>query len=72
MEPLDANNILEIGRIQGKLIDEPDLLAMFKLLIIIANKRLNSKELDKVILSMALALEENSEPELSDHESDED
>ena len=70
MEPLDANNILEIGRIQGKLIDEPDLLAMFKLLIIIANKRLNSKELDKVILSMAL--EDNKEPELSDHESDED
>ena len=56
MEPLDANNILEIGRIQGKLIDEPDLLAMFKLLIIIANKRLNSKELDKVILSMALGI----------------
>ena len=70
MEPLDANNILEIGRIQEKLIDEPDLLAMFKLLIIIANKRLNSKELDKVILSMAL--EDNKEPELSDHESDED
>ena len=66
-EFLDLKNIIEIERIRSILIHDPDLLSLFELLIIVANKRINEeKSINK------MELETNIEPELSDHESDED
>tara|TARA_R110000787_G_scaffold246143_1_gene351933 strand:+ start:343 stop:549 length:207 start_codon:yes stop_codon:yes gene_type:complete len=65
MEKLDLANVIEIDRIRKKLIDHPDLLSLFELLIIVANKRLNE---ERVVDRMEL--EDNTEPELSDHDSD--
>lgn len=66
MEKLDLANVIEIQNIRKQLIGEPDLLAMFELLIIVANKRLNE---EKVIESMPI--EKVIEPELdSDSEDD--
>ena len=48
--------------------EHPDLLSMFEILIIISNNRINKKEI--AVLSMPL--EEDAEPVLSDHESDEE
>lgn len=67
MEKLDLANVIEIGRIRKVLIEHPDLLSMFELLVIVANKRLNE---EKVVDRMVL--EDYIEPDLSDHESDED
>lgn len=67
MEVLDLSNVLEIQKIREVLIHEPDLLAMFELLILVANKRLNE---EKTIISN-LPLEPNVEPKLeSDSEDD--
>ena len=64
-ELLDLKNIIEIEKIRNTLINQPDLLSMFELLIIVANKRLNE---ESVVLSKKKKKYE--EPELSDHESD--
>ncbi len=69
-ELLDVSNILEVSKIREKLVDEPDLLAMFKLLIIISNQRLNDKSVDKFIRTMAMEVAQQIE--LSDHSSDEE
>ena len=67
MEKLDLANVIEIQNIRKQLIGEPDLLAMFELLIIVANKRLNE---EKPIIKN-LPIEVNIEPELdSDSEDD--
>jgi hypothetical protein len=66
-EYIDLRNVIEIDRIRILLIHHPDLLSMFELLIIVANKRLNE---EKCVINMSL--EPNIEPNLSDHESDED
>jgi hypothetical protein len=66
-ENLDLRNIIEIEKIRNILIHHPDLLSMFELLIIVANKRLNE---EKPVINMSL--EPNIEPDLSDHESDEE
>ena len=66
-ENLDLKNIIEIEKIRKILIDHPDLLSLFELLIIVANKRINE---EKPVINMSL--EPNIEPDLSDHESDED
>lgn len=66
-ETLDLKNVIEIERIRKILIDHPDLLSLFELLIIVANKRIND---EKSVIKMSI--EPNIEPELSDHESDED
>ena len=66
-ENLDLKNIIEIERIRSILIQEPDLLGLFELLIIVANKRINE---EKAVVNFSI--EPNIEPELSDHESDED
>ena len=66
-EHLDLRNIIEIEKIRNILIHHPDLLSLFELLIIVANKRINE---EKSVINMAL--EPNIEPDLSDHESDED
>ena len=67
MEVLDLSNVLEIQKIREVLIHEPDLLAMFELLILVANKRLNEEK--KIIRD--LPIEPNIEPTLeSDSEDD--
>ena len=66
-EYLDLGNIIEIEKIRKILIHQPDLLSMFELLIIVANKRINE---EKPVIK--LSIEPNIEPDLSDHESDED
>tara|TARA_R110000824_G_scaffold177496_6_gene356943 strand:+ start:143 stop:376 length:234 start_codon:yes stop_codon:yes gene_type:complete len=66
MEKLDLANVIEIQNIRKVLVGEPDLLAMFELLIIVANKRLNE---DNPVDSMPI--EKYIEPELdSDSEDD--
>ena len=67
-EQLDIKNIIEVERIRKVLRDHPDLLSMFEILIIISNNRINKKEI--AVLSMPL--EEDAEPVLSDHESDDE
>ena len=67
MEKLDTANIIEIDRIRQILKNHPDLLSMFEIMVIIANNRINQES-----LSLSMEIEENTEPELSDHESDEE
>ena len=44
IEKLDIANIIEIQRIRSILVEHPDLLSLFELLIIVSNKRLNAEE----------------------------
>ena len=67
MESLDICNVIEIDKIRQILIHHPDLLSIFEILTIIANKRIND---EKPCLSMPI--EQTEEPQLSDHESDSD
>jgi hypothetical protein len=67
METLDTTNIIEIDKIRKLLIKHPDLLSMFEIMVIIANNRINQ---EKTAINMEI--EKNIEPELSDHESDEE
>lgn len=67
MEKLDICNIIEIERIRKLLINEPDLLSLFEILIIICNSRINEeKTISKISVERCIS------PELSDHESDEE
>ena len=66
-EHLDLKNIIEVEKIRGILLPHPDLLSLFEIVIIIANDRVNDEK-----PSVDLPLEINIEPDLSDHESDED
>ena len=65
-DPLDIKNILEVKKIRTILREHPDLLSLFEILIIIANNRINDEK-----ITLTMPLEDNEEPELSDHESDE-
>jgi len=66
-EPLDLKNIIEVEEIRKLLISHPDLLSLFEMVIIIANNRINEEKQSK-----DPPLEDNVEPDLSDHESDEE
>lgn len=66
MEKLDIANIIEINKIRALLIHHPDLLSLLEILIIICNNRINEEQ-----PIHNLPLENNVEPELSDHSSDE-
>ena len=66
-DPLDLKNVFEIQRIRNILIEHPDLLALFEILILVVNRRLNDEP-----HTISLPLEDNEEIHLSDHESDED
>lgn len=66
-EHLDLKNIIEVEKIREILLPHPDLLSLFEIVIIIANDRVNDEK-----PSVDLPLEPNREPDLSDHESDED
>ena len=67
-ECLDIRNVIEIEQIRKLLVGHPDLLSMFELLCITANKRLNEDEQAVALMS----LEKEVELLLSDHSSDED
>ena len=67
MEKLDTDNIIEIHRIRTILKNHPDLLSMFEIMVIIANNRINEEK-----ATIVMEIEDNIEPELSDHESDEE
>ena len=64
-ESLDTENIIEISRIRDILVNHPDLLSIFEILVIIANNRINE---EKPVFNYTL--EPYVEPQLSDHESD--
>lgn len=42
IEKLDVGNIIEIQNIRKLLVNHPDLLSMFELLVIMSNNRLNA------------------------------
>ena len=66
-EKLDLKNVIEIERIRNILSPHSDLLSLFELLINVANQKINDEK-----PSYGPPLEINEEPELSDHESDDD
>jgi predicted site-specific integrase-resolvase len=66
VEKLDLANVIEVDKIRKILVQHPDLLSMFELMIIVANKRLNKEEVDNIFYDEP----EPDEPNLSDHESD--
>ncbi len=68
MEVIDLYNVIEIQKIRSALIREPDLLSMFELLIIVANKRLNE---ERPIIKN-LPIEPNIEPKLESDSEDDD
>ena len=67
MEDLDLYNVMEIEKIRKILIDEPALLSVFEMIIIICNRRINE---EKTI--PRLPIERCISPPLSDHSSDSD
>lgn len=66
IEKLDIHNIIEIEKIRKILINHPDLLSIFEILIIMANNRINQ---EKIVNKMEI--EENIEPDLSSDSDDE-
>lgn len=64
-ENLDLVNCIEIQKIREILINHPDLLSMFELLIIVCNKRIND---EKPVIN--IPIEENVEPVLSSDSED--
>ena len=68
IEKLDLANVIEVDKIRKILIGHPDLLSMFELMIIVANKRLNKEEVDTIFYEEP----DEPEPNLSDHESDDE
>ena len=66
IEKLDIHNIIEIKKIRKILINHPDLLSIFEILIIMANNRINQ---EKIVNKMEI--EENIEPDLSSDSDDE-
>ena len=66
MECLDCKNIIEINAIREILKFKPPLLKVFDDIIKVANIRLNDER-----QCVSMPIEVNTEPELSDHSSDE-
>ena len=66
IEKLDLLNVSEVGQIRDILMDYPDLLSMFDLLVVMGNNRINE---EKVCAGMAI--EKHSSPKL-ESDSDED
>ena len=63
---LDITNVIEVNKIRKLLVNEPDLLSLFEILIIVCNRRINE---EKPIPRMPI--ERCISPTLSDHSSDE-
>ena len=66
MEAIDCKNIIEINAIRELLKLKPHLLKVFDDIIKVANIRLNDER-----PCVSLPIEADTEPELSDHSSDE-
>jgi hypothetical protein len=66
MEAIDCKNIIEINAIRQLLKVKPQLLKVFDDIIKVANIRLNEER-----PCVSLPIEVNTEPDLSDHSSDE-
>jgi len=49
LEPLDLANVIEIQKIRELLVEHPELLSMFEILIIVCNKQLNIEDEKKII-----------------------
>lgn len=67
-EKIDVRNILEIQKIQELLVNHPDLLSMLTIVCVMCNDRLNHEK--KPLTDPPI--EPHTEPNLSDHESDDD
>ena len=67
MEKLDLKNVLEVENIKTILSNHENLLEIFEMILIIANKQLESEK-----TALKMEIEPNIDPVLSDHESDED
>ena len=65
MEKLSCDNIIEINEIRDLICHNEKLLKVFNDIIVVVNINLN-----KEIPCVSLPLEENTEPNLSDHSSD--
>ena len=48
LEPLDLVNVMEIQKIREILVNHPDLLSIFELLILVCNKRINDEDQKKI------------------------
>tara|TARA_R110000824_G_scaffold18954_10_gene74283 strand:+ start:1317 stop:1571 length:255 start_codon:yes stop_codon:yes gene_type:complete len=73
VEQLDIRNVIEVDRIREILVKHPDLMSMFELVCIVCNERLNNNTEKKIsTIDSDLEAEDNIEPDLSDHESDEE
>ena len=68
IEKLNIDNIIEIQNIRKLLINHPDLLSMFELLIVMSNNRINA-EADKP--QKKIIEEEDEEPILDSDSEDE-
>tara|TARA_B100000700_G_scaffold309665_1_gene389144 strand:+ start:65 stop:271 length:207 start_codon:yes stop_codon:yes gene_type:complete len=68
MEAIEVQNIIEIKQIFKILESKPQLLKVFKDIVAVANIALNDEKPSRA----PLTLEDNTEPILSDHSSDEE
>tara|TARA_Y100000401_G_scaffold21213_1_gene14190 strand:- start:393 stop:599 length:207 start_codon:yes stop_codon:yes gene_type:complete len=68
MEAIEVQNIIEIKQIIKILENHPQLLQVFKDIVNVANIALNDEKPSRG----PLPIEDNTEPILSDHSSDED
>jgi hypothetical protein len=67
MERLDICNVIEIEKIRKLLVNEPDLLSLFEILVIICNGKIN-----KEVSVSKIPIERCISPDLSDHSSDDE
>jgi len=76
VEKLDIRNILEIEKIRSLLVEHPAEASLLEIIIILCNEKINSdKDLKKQIINTDDDDDDDDsdfEPDLSDHESDED
>ena len=69
IEKLDVANIIEIERIRKILIEHPDLLSMFEILIIMCNNRINT---EKIVNRMEIEKDEDNIDNFLCSDSDDD
>ncbi len=74
VEKLDIRNIIEIEKIRSLLVEHPAEASLLEIIIILCNEKINSdKDLKKQIINTDDDDDDSDyEPDLSDHESDED
>jgi len=74
VEKLDIRNIIEIEKIRSLLVEHPAEASLLEIIIILCNEKINSdKDLKKQIINTDDDDDDSDyEPDLSDHESDEE